>query len=64
VLVTVVAFFLWLQGVSKVPTGTVAVFTSVLPIRAVLLSWVLLGEPVRLAHLVWIFFISRAPEPT
>ncbi len=70
VFVTVVAFFLWFREVSKVPTSTAEVFTSVLPVSAVLLSCVLLGEPVRLTHLVGIlcvllgiFLISRALEP-
>jgi drug/metabolite transporter (DMT)-like permease len=35
VVVTVVAFLLWARGVARVPAGTAAVFTGVLPVSAV-----------------------------
>jgi drug/metabolite transporter (DMT)-like permease len=50
--VTVVAFLLWARGVADVPAGTAAVFTGVLPVSAVVLSYVVLGEPFRWSHLV------------
>ncbi len=71
VFVTVVAFFLWFRGVSKVPASTAAVFTGVLPVSALLLSYLVLDEPARGSHLVGIacvllgiLLISRAPEAT
>ncbi len=71
VFVTVVAFFLWFRGVSKVPASTAAVFTGVLPVSALLLSYLVLDEPAQGSHLVGIacvllgiFLISRAPEAT
>lgn len=52
VVVTVVAFLLWARGVARVRASTAAVFTGVLPISAVGLSYLVLGEQVRLSHLV------------
>ncbi len=52
VVVTVVAFLLWFQGVSKVPASTAAVFTGVMPISAILLSYALLGERFAWTHLI------------
>jgi drug/metabolite transporter (DMT)-like permease len=52
VAVTVVAFLLWTHGVAQLPASTAAVFTGVLPVSAVTLSWLVLGEPILLAHLI------------
>jgi drug/metabolite transporter (DMT)-like permease len=52
VAVTVVAFLLWARGVGRVPASKAAVFTGVLPVSAVTLSWLVLGEPILAAHLV------------
>lgn len=52
IVVTVVAFILWFQGVTKVSASTAAVFTSVMPISAVLLSYLILREPFAWSH-VW-----------
>jgi drug/metabolite transporter (DMT)-like permease len=49
--VTVVAFLLWARGVARVPASTAAVFTGVLPLSALCLSWAALGEPIGLTHL-------------
>jgi len=46
VAVTVVAFLLWARGVREVEATTAAVFTGVLPVSAVTLSYVVLGEAV------------------
>jgi drug/metabolite transporter (DMT)-like permease len=43
--VTVGAFLLWFHGVASVPASTAAVFTGILPISAVVLSALVLGEP-------------------
>jgi hypothetical protein len=38
-------------GLSRVPASTAGVFTGVLPVSAVLLSYAILGESFRWAHL-------------
>ncbi len=50
--VTVVAFVLWARGLAVVPASTAAVFTAVLPVSAVLLSYALLGEAFHWTHVV------------
>lgn len=69
VVVTVIAFLLWARGIARVPASTAAVFTGVLPISAVTLSYLVLGEPIRVAHLVGaacvvagIVLVARASE--
>jgi drug/metabolite transporter (DMT)-like permease len=52
VVVTVIAFLFWARGVARVPASTAAVFTGMLPISAVTLSYLVLGEPMRVSHLV------------
>lgn len=52
VVVTVIAFILWFRGVSKVPASRAAVFTGLLPISAVVLSYVILGEAFHWSHLI------------
>jgi drug/metabolite transporter (DMT)-like permease len=51
VVVTVVAFVLWARGIARVPAGTASVFTGVLPLSALALSWLVLGERVGWPHL-------------
>ncbi|MCF7220727.1 DMT family transporter [Marilutibacter chinensis] len=43
---------LWYRGVSKVPGGTAAGFMGVMPVSALLLSYLLLGEPFVWIHLI------------
>ncbi len=50
--VTALAFVLWARGLAVVQASTAAAFTAVLPVSAVLLSYLALGEPFRWAHLV------------
>jgi drug/metabolite transporter (DMT)-like permease len=50
--VTVLAFVLWARGLAVVPASTAAVFTAVLPLSAVLLSYAVLGEPFAWSHLL------------
>jgi drug/metabolite transporter (DMT)-like permease len=52
VVVTGIAFILWFQGVSKVPASTAAVFTGVMPVSAVLFSYVILHQPFSWSH-IW-----------
>lgn len=52
VVVTVVALVLWARGVREVEATTAAVFTGVLPVSAVTLSYIVLGEPFQRAHVI------------
>jgi drug/metabolite transporter (DMT)-like permease len=57
VFVTVIGFFLWYQGVSKVSGSTAAVFTGVLPVSALLLSYVILGEAFSWSHVIGVICV-------
>lgn len=46
--------WLWFRGMSRVAGSTAAAFMGVMPISALLLSYVLLGEPFQWVHLVGI----------
>jgi drug/metabolite transporter (DMT)-like permease len=48
----VVAFVLWFHGVARVPASTAGVFTGLLPVSAVALSYVVLREPFEWTHLI------------
>lgn len=50
--VTVLAYLFWFAGAARVPASTAGVFTAVMPISAVLLSALVLGEKLSPAHLV------------
>lgn len=50
---TVGAYLLWYQGVSKVPASIAGVFTGVQPVSAVVLSNLLLKEPI-----VWSYWVG------
>jgi len=50
--VTVLAFVLWARGLAVVPASTAAVFTAVLPLSAVLLSYAILGEAFAWSHVL------------
>jgi len=50
--VTVLAFVLWARGLAVVPASTAAVFTAVLPLSAVLLSYAVLGEAFAWSHVL------------
>ncbi|EWH23133.1 DMT family transporter [Bacillus haynesii] len=56
-IVTVLAFYLWYNGVTKVPAGVSGIFTSVLPVSAVVLSGVILKEQFTFVHLIGIVFV-------
>jgi drug/metabolite transporter (DMT)-like permease len=53
---TVGAYVLWYQGVSKVPASTAGVFTGMQPVSAVVLSTILLKEPMLWSY--WVGIIS------
>src|SRR5207245_10845406 len=50
--VTVLAFVLWARGLAVVPASTASVFTAVLPLSAVLLSYAVLGEAFAWSHVL------------
>lgn len=60
IVVTVIAFILMYQGISKVPASTVGVLTGVLPISSVILSVLILGEEISFIHLIGIVIILTA----
>lgn len=69
IFLTVIAFLLWFQGVIKVPASTAAVFASVMPVSAILLSYLVLHEPFSWLHIVGVLcvllgigFIARNGE--
>lgn len=55
--VTVIGFVLWYYGVSKVPASTSAVFTGVIAVSSLLLSYVFLNEAFHWGHLLGICFV-------
>ncbi|MFJ7737005.1 DMT family transporter [Lysinibacillus sp. NPDC097287] len=64
--VTVIAFILMHQGVSKVPASSTGVLTSFLPLSSTILSVVILGEEIFFLHfigfgfiLIAVFFLSK-----
>ncbi|UOY88131.1 DMT family transporter [Bacillus glycinifermentans] len=56
-IVTVLAFYLWYSGVSKVSAGISGIFTSVLPVSAVVLSGIVLKEQFTMIHLIGITLV-------
>eukprot|EP00828_Plagiopyla_frontata_P046123 TRINITY_DN8089_c0_g1_i3.p2 TRINITY_DN8089_c0_g1~~TRINITY_DN8089_c0_g1_i3.p2 ORF type:complete len:294 (-),score=123.20 TRINITY_DN8089_c0_g1_i3:872-1753(-) len=44
--VTVAAYLFWFAGITKVPASTAGVFTAIMPMSALVLSVLVLGEPV------------------
>ena len=58
--VTALGYLLWFGGLSKVPASTAGVFTGVLPVSAVLLSYLVLGEPFSWAHPVGVACVLLA----
>lgn len=48
---TVLGFWLWYAGAARVSGGEAGPFTAVMPLSAVLLAWLVLGEPLEPRHL-------------
>lgn len=57
IVVTVLAFLLMYEGLSKVSASSAGVFTSILPVSAVLLSFIILKEEIFLSHLLGILLV-------
>lgn len=67
--VTVLAFVLWFGGVARVPTSVAAGFTALLPTSAILLSAMILREPLDWQHLIGgvcvllgLLLLTRGPQ--
>jgi len=58
--VTVVAFILWYFALAQVPASTAAVFSGVLPISAVMLSYIVLKEAFLWSHLFGLLCVLAA----
>ncbi len=57
---TVGAYILWYRGVAKVTASTAGVFTGILPVSAILLSYVVLKEQVLWSYWVGILCVLAA----
>ncbi|MFA8439703.1 DMT family transporter [Pueribacillus sp. YX66] len=57
IVVTVLAFLLMYEGLSKIQASSAGVFTSVLPVSAVLLSFIVLKEAILLSHILGILLV-------
>ena len=60
VFVTALGYLLWFGGLSRVPASTAGVFTGVLPVSAVVLSYAVLEELFSWAHLVGVACVLLA----
>jgi drug/metabolite transporter (DMT)-like permease len=49
---TVLAYILWGRGALRIPAGRTGIATAALPLTALVLSVLVLGEPLRAVHLV------------
>lgn len=49
--VTILAYLCWFAGVTRVPAGVAGIFTGILPLSALLVSAMYLGQPVTQEHL-------------
>ena len=49
--VTVLAYLFWFAGITRVSASTAGVFTGLMPVSALALSALVLGEPLRFAHM-------------
>ncbi|NDI35301.1 DMT family transporter [Chengkuizengella sediminis] len=57
IFVTVIAFFLWYSGVSKVSGNISGVFTAVIPVSTMFCSYLLLDEQFTLGHVIGMFLV-------
>jgi drug/metabolite transporter (DMT)-like permease len=53
----VLGSWLWFRGMARVPGGTAAAFMAVMPVSALLLSYVLLGDAFHWAHVAGIALV-------
>ncbi len=60
VVITVVAFLLMYQGLSKVSASSAGVLTSMLPLSTVILSFLILKEEILFSHVLGMLFVLAA----
>ncbi|WP_113754643.1 DMT family transporter [Priestia endophytica] len=60
VVVTVLAFLLMYQGLTKVSASSAGVLTSILPLSTVLISFLILKEEILISHLLGMLFVIAA----
>jgi drug/metabolite transporter (DMT)-like permease len=60
VVITVIAFLLMYQGLSKVSASSAGILTSILPLSTVILSFLVLKEKILLSHIVGMAFVLVA----
>jgi len=69
VIITVVAFLLMYQGLSKISASSAGILTSMLPLSTVILSFLILKEEILFSHVIGMLFVLVAifilsKEPT
>ena len=52
VAVTILAYLCWFAGITKVRAGVAGVFTAILPLSSLVLSALVLGEPIGAKHIL------------
>ncbi len=57
---TVIAYILWYQGIAKVTASTAGIFSGIIPVSAVVLSVLLLREPMFWSYWVGIGCVCGA----
>lgn len=57
VIITVGGYLLWFMGISVLSAGSAAVFTGCIPVSALILSGLLLHEPVGLIHVAGVLLV-------
>lgn len=57
---TVIAYLLWFRGVAQVSGSTAGIFTAVMPVSALILSYALLGEPFKWSQLLGCVLVVTA----
>ncbi len=60
IFVSALAYFLWFRGLENASTGAAGIFSAVLPISAVALSVVILGETLTVGHLIGLLLVIGA----
>jgi drug/metabolite transporter (DMT)-like permease len=60
VFVSALAYFLWFRGLENASTGAAGILSAMLPISAVGLSAIILGEALTLAHLLGLVLVLGA----
>lgn len=57
---TVGAYLLWYQGMPRVPASTAGMFIGIMPVSALILSYIVLKEPFQWSHIVGMLCVFAA----